>query len=202
MSGISYFLLIVLIILISIFINTIKGISLYKNNISKILPTKIESAINKVITLPNPADLFTFDLSTINPVIEGELYISNYSASKQYDILKSLGIKQILSVGKELPEHKSPDFKTLHIRIDDSPYENIYKYFEITNNFIKQGPTLVHCYAGISRSASIVIAYLMKEKKMSLNQAVEHLRKTRLVINPNAGFMQQLKDYEVNIYKC
>jgi protein-tyrosine phosphatase len=148
------------------------------------------------INTPNPAELFAFDLSTINPVIDGELYISNYLASKQYDVLKSLGIKQILSIGKELPEHKSSDFKTLHIKIDDSPYENIYRYFDTANNFIKQGPTLVHCYAGISRSASIIIAYLMKEKKMSLKQAVETLKKSRLVINPNVGFMEQLKDYE------
>ena len=51
---------------------------------------------------------------------------------------------------------------------------------------------LVHCYAGISRSATIVISYLMKEHGMSLQAATQLTRSKRWFINPNPGFVKQL----------
>lgn len=55
---------------------------------------------------------------------------------------------------------------------------------------------LVHCWAGVSRSTTIVISFLMAEHGMSLNDATEHVRKQRWFINPNPGFKNQLKRYE------
>jgi len=47
---------------------------------------------------------------------------------------------------------------------------------------------LVHCFAGVSRSATIVIAYLMQEHGLTLTDALMHVRKQRYFINPNDGF--------------
>jgi protein-tyrosine phosphatase len=54
-------------------------------------------------------------------------------------------------------------------------------------------------YAGISRSASVVIAYLMQELEMSLFDALTHTRKRRSIIFPNPGFQRQLMEYERKI---
>ena len=58
------------------------------------------------------------------------------------------------------------------------------------------GQVLVHCFAGVSRSASVVIAYLMRYHNMTYSQACAHVRDRRPWINPNPGFVNQLKRYE------
>jgi hypothetical protein len=101
-----------------------------------------------------------------------------------------------LTIAEELTPHKHPDFKTMHIYIEDSAVVNIRQYFEQTHEFISKAPTLVHCYAGISRSASIAISYVMKTKKTDLYNAMAQCKSVRQRINPNPGFMEQLAKYE------
>ena len=60
------------------------------------------------------------------------------------------------------------------------------------NAFLEGGRVLVHCHAGISRSATTVISYLMKEHGMALNPATQLVRSRRWFINPNPGFVKQL----------
>ena len=55
---------------------------------------------------------------------------------------------------------------------------------------------MLHSYAGISRSASMVIAYLMQEHQMSLYDALSHTRKRRPIIFPNPGFQKQLFEFD------
>jgi protein-tyrosine phosphatase len=49
---------------------------------------------------------------------------------------------------------------------------------------------------GISRSASIVVAYLMYKNKMSYDEAFDEVKNKRSVISPNIGFQEQLKKFE------
>lgn len=60
----------------------------------------------------------------------------------------------------------------------------------------RSGKTLVHCVAGVSRSASLCIVYLIKYEKMSLRQAYHYVKSARPIIRPNVGFWQQMCDYE------
>ena len=62
------------------------------------------------------------------------------------------------------------------------------------------GKVLVHCHAGVSRSATVCIAYLMFKNNMFLEEAFEHVRLRRGVISPNLNFMQQLKEYETSLF--
>ncbi len=55
---------------------------------------------------------------------------------------------------------------------------------------------LFHCAAGVSRSASFVIAYLMKANQISYLQAYNLVKTKRPIIRPNSGFVQQLQEYE------
>lgn len=149
-----------------------------------------------------PITTYTLDLlceschfkSRIHEVHPG-VFISDGYISTQYDFLKSLGIKQILTVAKELKQHNQSDFKTMYISIDDDPDENIMQYFDQAHEFISKAPTLVHCFAGISRSASIVIAYVMKVKQLHVTDAIKQCKKIRSIIDPNEGFVKQLHDY-------
>jgi protein-tyrosine phosphatase len=71
---------------------------------------------------------------------------------------------------------------------------NIARLFNDTYNVISdglsQGGVLVHCAAGVSRSSSTVIAYLMRKQKMSFNDAFMFVKKRRSVICPNYGFQR------------
>ena len=73
------------------------------------------------------------------------------------------------------------------------------EHFETTNKFIdqarEQGCVLVHCHAGVSRSASVVIAYLVWKNGWTTTQAFKHIKKSRFIM-PNNGFVLQLKEYQ------
>jgi len=78
-------------------------------------------------------------------------------------------------------------------------------YFDRCADKIKQvrdkgGKTLVHCVAGVSRSASICLAFLMKYCKMTLKESYNHVKSRRPIIRPNAGFFRQLIEYEKKLF--
>lgn len=103
----------------------------------------------------------------------------------------------------------------------DHPSTDISRYFYIASKFIENGinsggecrelssisetwnfsrslstgKVLVHCYVGMSRSATCVLAYLMITRKMSAAEAIRTVRMHR-DINPNEGFIQQLADLD------
>lgn len=74
----------------------------------------------------------------------------------------------------------------------DSGTYQLIRHFPAAISFIKEGMArggvLVHCYAGVSRSASCVIAYLMQEREMKFQEAFAFASKQRPVIFPNMGF--------------
>ena len=100
----------------------------------------------------------------------------------------------------------------LYIEIDDkeSAASELAKHFESAADFIQNALTqdenpentqnrnrvLVHCEMGVSRSSSLVLAYLMKCEGMTLCEAYAHTKKCRDVIRPNEGFYGQLVEYE------
>jgi protein-tyrosine phosphatase len=77
------------------------------------------------------------------------------------------------------------------------PDVEIDMHFEEAHKFIKDGiekgeGVLVVCTAGISRSAAIVISYLIKEFKISYDEAFSRVKKSRVLIKPNDGFVKIL----------
>jgi protein-tyrosine phosphatase len=80
--------------------------------------------------------------------------------------------------------------------VEDSEEENLRQYFEKTDSFIdthrKNGNVLVHCMAGVSRSATVVIAYLMKTNKWKYEETLKYVREKRNIVGPNEGFLRQL----------
>jgi len=89
----------------------------------------------------------------------------------------------------------------LTLDIADSPTQNIIQFFPKVKEFIDEclsngGKVLVHGGAGISRSAALVIAYLMDVTGCTSTEAIKFVQKKRFCIFPNEGFRQQLVEYE------
>lgn len=88
---------------------------------------------------------------------------------------------------KWIPAEDSDDFRL--IRFFDEAADYIHDH-------LRKGNVLVHCYAGISRSASIVIAYLIKYHGFSTERALKTIQQSRMQAQPNNGFIRQLRDFE------
>jgi len=137
-----------------------------------------------------------FDAQEIVP----NLYLGDVYAAHNTKELKKRNITHIVTctVGVVPP---FPDaFQYKHLKILDCAAEAIHDHFPETSEFIAKaiaegGKVLVHCIRGVSRSATIVAAYLMTSHKLSHNEAVATVRSKRPIARPNYGFMIQLEMY-------
>lgn len=115
--------------------------------------------------------------------------------------LKMHKITCIVNATLEVQSPKVPGLEVLRIRLEDVPHSDLGRYFDQVADKIHEvskrgGNVLVHCVAGISRSSSLCIAYLIKYHRMTLKQAYQHVKQRRPIIRPNIGFFRQLVDYE------
>ncbi|CAD8154271.1 unnamed protein product [Paramecium octaurelia] len=128
----------------------------------------------------------------------GVLWLGDCESVFNAEFLKSKGIRTVITVATGL-KLKLDGIVHHIIEILDSETANISRYFQIANEWIERGlnigAVLVHCMAGISRSAAIVISYLIEKKKMSYNQALSFVKSKRPQINPNKGFSNQLQAF-------
>ena len=136
-------------------------------------------------------------------IIKDKLFLGNYYSATQKEELKKRGVTQILMVGYLLHEFYPEDFEYANIEIEDDERENIFRYFYTCINFIEKSKIcFVHCQAGVSRSASIVIAYVMYKLKMKFEDAFNYVKERREYIYPNKGFKLQLQDLERVLEFC
>jgi len=86
--------------------------------------------------------------------------------------------------------------------IEDIIEEDISKYFKRGIEFIENSEIVfVHCHAGVSRSAAIVIAYVMFKFEISFEEAFYYVKQRRTNISPNISFRKQLKEFEKELFK-
>lgn len=127
------------------------------------------------------------------------LYLGNFIDAKDLEQLSRNKITHIVSI-HESPQPLLQDITYLRIPLPDTPEASIKKHFKECISFIHQcrlqgGNCLVHCLAGISRSTTIVVAYVMAVTEMSSQEVLEAIRSVRPVANPNPGFKQQLEEF-------
>lgn len=133
-----------------------------------------------------------------------DLYVGGVGGARNKEKLLECGITHVVNASPVIPCLYQDSFEYLLLEgFYDQSSENIDEMIEFSNAFIRSalcGPrrakVYVHCYAGVSRSATLVIAYLMCYSEMSLKEAMRTLRRARPAICPNTGFMQQLEVYE------
>ncbi|XP_076682264.1 serine/threonine/tyrosine-interacting protein isoform X1 [Andrena cerasifolii] len=136
------------------------------------------------------------------------LYLGPYSAAirSKLQCLLEHGITHIVCVRHHTEANfikpNFPDkFQYLVLDIADTATENIIHHFQQVKAFIDEGlnsggQVLVHSNAGISRSAALVLAYVMETYGLSQTRAYAMVQQKRFCINPNEGFMAQLREYE------
>ena len=145
-------------------------------------------------------DIDTALVSEILP----HVLIGNQRDASDREILAKLGVTHIINVTSQLPLHFEDDGITYkRLPASDSGSQNLKQYFKEAIDFIDDvrecnGRVLVHCQAGVSRSPTIVIAYLMARSHKTLAEAFAYVKDRRNIVAPNLNFMGQLLEFEQN----
>jgi len=129
----------------------------------------------------------------------GKLYLCSRSIINYYNFYNIDHIISMVTVPK-----LNDVIHDIYEILDDAKLDTIEKMKNIIEEVlpkihqsIMSGNTVaVHCFAGVSRSATIVIAYLMKYENYSFEKAIEHVFEARPVICPNIGFLKLLKEFK------
>ena len=116
--------------------------------------------------------------------------------------LAKLGVTHILNATDDEPNNFPMQFVYLKLPVRDDTYANIGELFPQAIEFFqrvesKKGKIYVHCTAGISRAPSMVLAYLVAERKIALRDAHDYLLSIRPIIAINDHFLFQLAELEL-----
>jgi len=154
--------------------------------------------------LPSPSELCdTKDIEN-HPATQvlPHLYLGNMRDASNVAILGRLNIRYILNVtAKPRTDPLPAGFQYKHLEAADNGFQNLRQFFEEAFAFIDEAKkantgVLVHCQAGISRSPTIAVAYLMKNYLMAMAEAYKFVKTRRSIISPNLNFMGQLWEFE------
>ncbi|KAJ7027879.1 protein-tyrosine phosphatase-like protein [Mycena alexandri] len=137
------------------------------------------------------------DAESYDAIIDDKLFLGNLSAAESPQLLNRLGITHVLSV---CPDYLkvSENLKHLSLPMLDDEHFDILEHLPTTCQFIQEalnsgGRVLIHCVMGISRSVTVVCAYLMFSQNISTAQAMRLVRARRPRGRPNYNFIRQLQ---------
>lgn len=131
-------------------------------------------------------------------IIPNFLWLGSVESAQDRKLIESLHITHIVNATIRSRRNFFPDFvKYLTVDVLDEVSEDMSDFFDPVNDFINQaeqenGRVLVHCQAGISRSASLVINYIRVRNQWSLKNSLEYVTQQRPEVHPNRSFMEQL----------
>ncbi|CAB4059479.1 unnamed protein product [Lepeophtheirus salmonis] len=120
-------------------------------------------------------------------------------------VLLELGITSLINATLEMPSMAYQKQECIQIAVEDRICSKLYVYFDLVADKIHSvhlsgGKILVYCRAGMSRSATLCIAYFIKYHDMNVSEAFDFVRERRPIIHPNIGFMRQLREYEHKLH--
>eukprot|EP00732_Lithocolla_globosa_P002209 Lithocolla_globosa_v1_NODE_1383_length_2618_cov_3.822083.p2 type:complete len:249 gc:universal NODE_1383_length_2618_cov_3.822083:1651-2397(+) len=136
-------------------------------------------------------------------ILAGQLYLGDERVSKSFSDLKKCGISAVLNTAIQCdnPFEKELEYLKFFYHDDERQKMDWDKGVDFITKCVQNNNAVyVHCIQGISRSASFVIAYLMKTNQLTLKQALNEVRAKRSIINPNRGFLFQLLEYEALLF--
>ncbi|GMR36336.1 hypothetical protein PMAYCL1PPCAC_06531 [Pristionchus mayeri] len=131
------------------------------------------------------------------------LYLGSQQDAMNTELLKECGIEYVMNLSVTCPRAITvvDEDHFLRIPVNDSYMDKLYPYFNEAFNFLEKVRkqkkiVLVHCLAGISRSPTMCISYIMRHLKMDSDDAYKFVKARRSTISPNFNFMGQLLEYE------
>ena len=144
------------------------------------------------------------DRDEISCILDDALYLTNWRGAEDAAATKRLGITHVLSVGAEFAGStplEGVKYWQHDVQDDEEQRDVLSAAFDASAEFIAAAlaggvRALVHCAAGISRSSTIVLAYLVARRGYTLREAFEHVHARRRVVWPNDGFMEALIQLE------
>ncbi|OON13960.1 dual specificity phosphatase, catalytic domain protein, partial [Opisthorchis viverrini] len=134
-------------------------------------------------------------------ILDHLLLGTTFNASNRAE-LERRSVSHILNVTREVDNFfPGEKFEYKNIRVYDDEQSSLLSHFEEIHRFINEAKAqgtacLVHCKMGISRSATAVIAYVMKEHNWDLDTAFAFVKCRRPCIQPNPTFMRELRTYQ------
>lgn len=157
------------------------------------------------VELGTTASLADTALATgVLPEIIPGLHIGSYKEVCDADVARERGIAAFLCVAEGIeepfPAH-ARDARCAHLPLEDNASTELADHIATVFDFLDAAtlndePAVVYCRKGMSRSVSFVVAYVMRELKVPLEAALEHVRKVYPRADPNFAFVTQLKAME------
>jgi protein-tyrosine phosphatase len=139
------------------------------------------------------------------------LWLGNIDSALSETFLDTNNIRSVIDLSGEnydIPKSNCAIERSYcRIDISDEPTSNLKKYFNHTYTIIRNAlidqtcGIYVHCIAGVSRSCTIIAAYLIKEYGLTADQALAQIRLKRTFVKPNKGFLRQLNEYYEELYQ-
>jgi len=137
-------------------------------------------------------------------ILNGKLYLGTFNQAKQIELMRKLKITKIVNSACECNnEHINAGINYLKLNLRDEAEDRVSTHFKEVFEFMEEiladdseQVVLVHCAMGKSRSASMVIMFLMKKFKWSYHKAYEYVKSRRNIVSPYCGFVQELEDFE------
>ncbi|XP_053304657.1 serine/threonine/tyrosine-interacting-like protein 2 [Spea bombifrons] len=167
-------------------------------------PPVDEGIVQPEVSLVPPLspDIERAELSLILPF----LFLGNEKDAQDLGRMVTLNIGHVLNVTTHLPLYHAESGALRYKRLPatDNSKQDLRQYFEEAFEFIEEAQqkgkgVLIHCQAGVSRSATVVIAYLMKHTLMTVGDAYKFVKGKRPIISPNLNFMGQLMEFESDL---
>ncbi|KAF7356106.1 Phosphatases II [Mycena venus] len=131
------------------------------------------------------------------------LYVGSMAAVHDVELLREHDITHLVQVLEVpwIPQADDDGFTYHRIDIEDRSSAALQPHLEAACNYIRASlargdNVLVHCQQGVSRSASIVIAYLIRDRSMTYDDAFDLVKQRRQCIKPNSGFVKALREWE------
>jgi hypothetical protein len=143
----------------------------------------------------NVINQYYFFFSSPTHIIDNIYLGSAFNAASYYTLI-NLNIKKIINVTQEISPYFNNDFEYKIYKLYDNNNDNISDYLEDSYNYITNTTDniLIHCYMGSSRSATIVIYYLMKKYNMTLDNSINFVKEKRNIINLTKKFKNELSN--------
>jgi protein-tyrosine phosphatase len=129
------------------------------------------------------------------------IYLGNIYNARNYYKLVDINIGLVVNCTEEISDYFPDSFRYIRAPIRDSSGSSISLYIDnivdMVYNFLKENPNksvLFHCYMGSSRSASFLLAYMVKYMDIDLESATKFIKELRPIVNINSSFYRELKE--------